>query len=86
LEEVRRSLADRKVTLEFTAAAQELLLARGYDSSYGARPLNRSVQLLVQDPLAKKILRGEVFRELTFTASRTRGSRRKRPPRRNSPQ
>jgi ATP-dependent Clp protease ATP-binding subunit ClpB len=61
LEEVRRLLADRKVNLEFTDAAKELLLAQGYDPNYGARPLKRSVQRLVQDPLAIKILHGEVF-------------------------
>ncbi|MGB9432711.1 MAG: AAA family ATPase [Candidatus Acidiferrum sp.] len=97
LEEVRRSLADRKIALEFTGASKELLLAKGYDVNYTARPLKRSVQLLVQDPLAKKILRGEVLdgdhvqvdaeqSEITFTASRTRGSRRKSPPQRNSSQ
>lgn len=97
LEEVRRSLADRKVTLEFTGAAKEVLLASGYDSKYGARPLKGSVQRPVQDSLAKKILRGEVFdgdhvlvdaeqNEITLTASRARGSRRKSPPGRNSSQ
>src|SRR5208337_4720472 len=61
LEEVRRLLADRKVSLEFTAAAKELLLAQGYDPNYGARPLKSSVQRLVQDPLARRLLHGEVF-------------------------
>ncbi len=61
LEEVRCLLAERKVTLEFTDSAKELLLTKGCDLNYGARPLKRSVQQLVQDPLAKKILRGEIF-------------------------
>jgi ATP-dependent Clp protease ATP-binding subunit ClpB len=61
LEEVRGLLADRKVSLEFTDAAKELLLAEGYDRSFGARPLKRCVQRLVQDPLAMKILHGEVL-------------------------
>lgn len=60
LEDVRRLVADRKVSLEFTDAAKELLLAEGYDASCGARPLKRSVERLVQDPLAVKILHGDV--------------------------
>jgi len=94
LGEVRRLLADRKVSLEFTDAAKELLLAKGYDLNYGARPLKRSVQRLVQDPLAKKILHGEVFdgdavmvdaeqSELRFTVT-CRGSQRKSPACSNS--
>ena len=61
LREVRQLLADRKISLEFTDAAKELLLAKGCDLNYGARPLKRSVQRLVQDPLARKILRAEVL-------------------------
>jgi len=61
LHEVSRLLADRKIRLEFTEAAKELLLAKEGDLNYGARPLKRSIQRLVQDPLAKKILRREVL-------------------------
>jgi len=61
LAEVRCLLADRKISLELTEAAKELLLAEGYDPNYGARPLKRSVQPLIQDPLAMKILHGEVL-------------------------
>jgi ATP-dependent Clp protease ATP-binding subunit ClpB len=60
LEEVRQLLADRRVRLEFTAPAKEILLSEGYDPNFGARPIKRSVQRLVQDPLAVKILHGEV--------------------------
>jgi len=60
LSEVRQLLAERKISLEFTGAAKELLLAKGSDLNYGARPLKRAVQRLVQDVLARKILRGEV--------------------------
>ncbi|HEV8524562.1 MAG TPA: AAA family ATPase, partial [Terriglobales bacterium] len=60
LEHLRRLLADRKVSLELTDAAKELVLAEGYDVNYGARPLRRAIQKLVQDPLALKILDGEV--------------------------
>jgi ATP-dependent Clp protease ATP-binding subunit ClpB len=61
LEDVRRLLADRKISLELTDAAKELLFTQGYDPNFGARPLKRSIQKLVQDPLAMKILDGEVL-------------------------
>src|SRR5271170_3135011 len=60
LEDLRRLLADRKISLELTDAAKELLFAEGYDPNFGARPLKRAIQKLVQDPLAMKILDGEV--------------------------
>jgi len=61
LEDLRRLLADRKITLDLTPAAKELIFTEGYDAQYGARPLKRSIQRLVQDPLAMKILDGEVL-------------------------
>jgi ATP-dependent Clp protease ATP-binding subunit ClpB len=61
LEEVRRLLADRKISLELTDAAKDLIFTQGYDPSFGARPLKRAIQRLVQDPLAMKILDGEVL-------------------------
>ena len=61
LEDVRRLLADRKISLELTEGAKELLFARGYDPNFGARPLKRAIQKLVQDPLALKILDGEIL-------------------------
>jgi ATP-dependent Clp protease ATP-binding subunit ClpB len=60
LEEVRRLLADRQITFELTDSAKELLLREGNDPNFGARPLKRSIQRLVQDPLAVKILHDEV--------------------------
>jgi ATP-dependent Clp protease ATP-binding subunit ClpB len=61
LEDLRRLLADRKISLELTDAARELLFAEGYDANYGARPLKRAIQRLIQDPLALKMLDGEVL-------------------------
>ena len=61
LEDLRRLLADRKISLELTPAAKELVFTEGYDPNYGARPLKRAIQRLVQDPLAMKILDGEVL-------------------------
>ena len=61
LEDVRRLLADRKISIELNDAAKELLYTQGYDPNFGARPLKRSIQKLVQDPLALKILDGEIL-------------------------
>jgi ATP-dependent Clp protease ATP-binding subunit ClpB len=61
LEDVRRLLAERKISLELTDAAKDLLFTEGFDPNYGARPLKRAIQKLVQDPLAMKILDGEVL-------------------------
>jgi ATP-dependent Clp protease ATP-binding subunit ClpB len=61
LEDLRRLLADRKISLELTDTAKELLFTEGYDPNFGARPLKRAIQKLVQDPLAMKILDGEVL-------------------------
>ena len=61
LEDVRRLLADRKISLELTDGAKDLLFTQGYDPNFGARPLKRAIQKLIQDPLALKILDGEVL-------------------------
>jgi len=61
LEHLRGLLAERKISMELTDAAKELLFTEGYDPNFGARPLRRAIQKLVQDPLALKILDGEVL-------------------------
>src|SRR5713226_6061321 len=61
LAKVLRLLAERKVRIELTSAARERLVRDGYDPAYGARPLRRTVQRLVQDPLAMRILDGSVL-------------------------
>jgi ATP-dependent Clp protease ATP-binding subunit ClpB len=60
LESLRNHLADRKITLELTSAARDALFKEGYDPSFGARPLKRAIQKLLADPLALKILEGEI--------------------------
>ena len=59
LEGLRKRLSERGLSLELTDAAKDVLAQDGYDPSFGARPLKRSIQRLVQDPLAKRILSGE---------------------------
>jgi ATP-dependent Clp protease ATP-binding subunit ClpB len=61
LEDLRRLLAERKISLELSDGAKELLFAEGFDPNFGARPLKRAIQKLVQDPLALRILDGEVL-------------------------
>ncbi|MGQ9470523.1 MAG: ATP-dependent chaperone ClpB [Candidatus Aminicenantales bacterium] len=55
-------LAEKKIKLEPTQKAKEVLAERGFDSVYGARPLKRTIQQLVQNPLAQRLLQGE-FKE-----------------------
>ncbi|HXF75330.1 MAG TPA: AAA family ATPase, partial [Methylomirabilota bacterium] len=62
LRRLRQNLAGKKMDLEITEAAKALLADKGYDPVYGARPLKRTIQRLIQDPLAVKILAGE-FKE-----------------------
>jgi ATP-dependent Clp protease ATP-binding subunit ClpB len=60
LARVQKLLADRKISIDLTAAARDWLGRVGYDPVYGARPLKRAVQKYLQDPLADKILSGEI--------------------------
>jgi ATP-dependent Clp protease ATP-binding subunit ClpB len=59
LQRVQQLLASRRIELEFTPEAKQLLADKGYDPHYGARPLKRVIQRMVQDPLAVKILQGD---------------------------
>jgi len=60
LADLRKLLEPRKVTLAFTKSAHDLLFMEGYDRAFGARPLKRALQKLVQDPLALMLLEGKV--------------------------
>jgi ATP-dependent Clp protease ATP-binding subunit ClpB len=60
LRRVAARLAERRLTLEVTDAARERLVATGYEPAYGARPLKRAIQRWVEDPLAVKLLEGEI--------------------------
>ena len=93
LEDLRRLLADRNISLELTDRAKELLFTEGYDVNYGARPLKRAIQRMIQDPLALKILDGEVLHgdhvvvdadakahKMTFVVSRAAPGKRPKQP------
>jgi ATP-dependent Clp protease ATP-binding subunit ClpA len=57
---LRARLAERRIELELTAAARALLVEHGYDPAFGARPLRRTLQREVENPLALKVLSGEI--------------------------
>jgi ATP-dependent Clp protease ATP-binding subunit ClpB len=57
---LRRRLAERRIGLELSGEAKRVLVEHGYDPAYGARPLKRTVQREVENPLAMKVLSGEI--------------------------
>ncbi|HZY65342.1 MAG: ATP-dependent Clp protease ATP-binding subunit [Actinomycetota bacterium] len=57
---LRQQMAERDVTVEFTTAALDKLSDAGYDPAYGARPLRRVLQRMIEDPMSEMILRGEI--------------------------
>jgi ATP-dependent Clp protease ATP-binding subunit ClpB len=59
LERLRARLAERGITLELTESAKEVLAESGWDPAYGARPLKRAIQRLVENPLALRLLEGD---------------------------
>jgi ATP-dependent Clp protease ATP-binding subunit ClpB len=67
LARLRHILAERKIQIELTDKARELLFEQGYDPQFGARPLKRAIQRLIQDPLAMKLLDGDVLAGDTVT-------------------
>ncbi len=60
LEKLRKNLADRGISIVLEDSAKEMLVEKGYDPTFGARPLKRAIQTLIQNPLAIKLLNGEI--------------------------
>jgi ATP-dependent Clp protease ATP-binding subunit ClpA len=75
LKRVIALLAERGLKLELTQAADDLLMAEGYDPQYGARPMRRAIQRLIQDPLAMHLLSGEFSTGDTVVADADPASR-----------
>ncbi len=67
--QVQQRLAEQRMTLEVTDTARALLVQRGYDSVYGARPLRRAVQRMLEDLLAEAILQGSITQGDTVIAA-----------------
>jgi len=61
LDRLLHMLKERNITISLDESARALLAREGYDPAYGARPLKRAIQTLIQNPLAVKILRGEIL-------------------------
>ncbi|MPZ98716.1 MAG: AAA domain-containing protein [Dehalococcoidia bacterium] len=59
IDEVHERLAERRVDFRVTEAARAVLVKEGYDPNYGARPLRRTIERRVENPLAKRVLSGE---------------------------
>jgi ATP-dependent Clp protease ATP-binding subunit ClpB len=72
LQNVAKLLKDRKVKLEVTPAVKDRIISEGYDPQYGARPMRRAIQRLIQDPLALKLITGE-FTEGDTILVKTKG-------------
>ena len=62
LKDVRKRLAEEELSLKLTDSATDFLVKHGYDEQYGARPLKRSIQRFIEDPLSEKILMGDFTR------------------------
>jgi ATP-dependent Clp protease ATP-binding subunit ClpB len=60
LEKLRKMLAERNISIVLEDSARQLLAREGYDPNYGARPLKRAIQTMVQNPLAVKLLTGDI--------------------------
>jgi ATP-dependent Clp protease ATP-binding subunit ClpB len=70
LARLRERMEERKITLEVTEAAKELLAERGYDPLFGARPLKRTIQAELANPLAREIIAGQIKDGDRVTADR----------------
>ena len=73
VESLRKRLADRALKLEITDAAKQLIISRGYDPLYGARPLRRYLQASVETLIARTILSGELSAGATITVDAENG-------------
>ena len=60
MEEFKDRLLTKGITLELTPESKDLLVEKGFDPSFGARPLKRTIQRYLEDPLAEAILRGDI--------------------------
>jgi ATP-dependent Clp protease ATP-binding subunit ClpB len=74
LQRLRNTLAERRIRLEITPEAADLIAAEGYDPAFGARPLKRAIQRLIQNPLAVRLLEGEFGDGDTIVVTRKPGT------------
>ena len=74
LEKLRKNLEERGITIELDDSARDLIISEGYDPVYGARPLKRAIQNLVQNQLAVSLLKGEIVSGQTVRVSAENGA------------
>jgi ATP-dependent Clp protease ATP-binding subunit ClpC len=73
LSDVSRRLKEKGITFELTRPAKEFLAEKGFNPTFGARPLKRTIQKNVEDPLAEEILKGQFSGECEVTVDRKEG-------------
>ena len=71
LKDITGKLAEKKARMTVTDAAKDLILETGYDVQYGARPLKRAIQTLIEDKLAKLALTGKITENSSIVADRS---------------
>jgi ATP-dependent Clp protease ATP-binding subunit ClpB len=74
LERLRKMLEERGITIELDESARRLLIEEGYDPVYGARPLKRAIQAMIQNPLAVSLLNGEISSGQTVRVTADNGA------------
>jgi ATP-dependent Clp protease ATP-binding subunit ClpC len=74
IEDITKRLNEKTIKLNLTEGARDLLIEQGYDPIYGARPLRRAIQKLLEDPLAEKILTGSITADKTVEVDRDNNS------------
>jgi ATP-dependent Clp protease ATP-binding subunit ClpC len=60
IDKLVKRLREKDITIQLETSARDLLVQKGYDPSYGARPMRRAVERYLEDPLAEALLRGDV--------------------------
>ena len=68
LKEVRNRLEEKEITIEIDDKAKELIVKKGTDEKYGARPLRRAIQTLIEDKIAEAIIEGNIKNKAVITA------------------
>ncbi len=73
LEELRKRLSDKEIEINVSDSAKLLLAEDGFDSEFGARPLRRSIQRLLENPISEKILNGSIKEGITIQVNEAEG-------------
>ena len=68
-------LKERKIILKLDENARDLLMEKGYDPNYGARPMRRAVERYLEDPLAEALLRADIKEGDTVRVTRKKGAK-----------